>query len=76
MAQLQQASSLIIIVSVTMSANHTLPYTDIVSNVSIRVSQNNRGFVCFNPSQGKTDFSKEFRVQCTLFGTVNVYKTK
>jgi len=56
MAQLQQASSLIIIVSITMSANHNLTYTDIVSNVSIQVSQNDRGFVCFNPSQGKPDF--------------------
>jgi len=76
MAQLQQASPLIIIVSITMSANRTLPYTGIVSNVSIQVSQNDRGFVCVNPSQGITDFVHELRVQCTLVWTVYVYKTK
>jgi len=52
------------------------PYTGIVSNVSIQVSQNDRGFVCFNPSQGITDFVHELRVQCTLVWTVYVNKTK
>jgi len=38
-AQLQLASSVIIIVSITMSADHTLPYPGIVPSVCIDVSQ-------------------------------------
>ena len=37
--QLQQESSVIINVSITMSANHILQYTGIVPNMSIEVSQ-------------------------------------
>jgi len=43
--QLQQESSVIINFNITMSGIHTLPYHDIVPNMSIEVSQKDRGFV-------------------------------
>jgi len=63
--QLQQESSVIINVSITMSANHILPYTSIVSNMCIEVSQKYRGFVSFNSSLGFTNLLHEFREQYT-----------
>ena len=45
-----------------MSANHTLPYTGIVPNMCIEISQKDCRYVSFNPSQGVTTFFDEFKV--------------
>jgi len=47
-ARLQQDSSVIINVDITVSTNHTPPCPGIVPNVGIEVSQTDRGFVSFN----------------------------
>ena len=44
-------SSFISSVCITMLSDHTLPCLSIVSNVSIEVSQQDRGLVSFNPSK-------------------------
>jgi len=49
-AQMQKDTLVVIYVSITMSANHTLAYSDIVPNVCIHVSQRDRGFVSFDLS--------------------------
>jgi len=47
-AQLQQESSDIIRVSITILANHSLPYHSIFPNLCIQVSQGDQAFVIFN----------------------------
>jgi len=62
-AQLQQEHYVIIYVSTNMFANNTCPNSSsMVPNVCSEVSQNNPGFVSFNPSQGIASFYHEFRV--------------
>ena len=67
-AQLQQEISVITYVSITTSANRTLPYPSVVSNVCIKISQKDRGVVSFNPSPDITNFSTNSGYSSLGFG--------
>ena len=71
-----RAIIVIIYISITMSANHALPYPRIVTNVCIEVSQKDRGFVNFNLSQGIASFLHKMRVElvCTWIWSTYLYK--
>jgi len=71
-AQLHQES----LVSCTSASPCWLIISSIVPNVCIEVSQNDRGIVSFNPSQGITNVFHDFRAQCTWGWAVYLHQTQ
>jgi len=75
-AQLQQDPCVIIYISITMFANHTLPYPRSVPNVCMEVSQKDRGFVRFSILQRITSFFHELPLKYVCVLGVYLYQTQ
>ena len=67
-AQLQQQTSVLICQS-------HLSIPRIVPNVCSEIFQKDRGFICFNPLQGITNFFHEFRLQYTYVWGAYLHQT-